>query len=270
VARMLDAIDPDQEDAKAREMCGLAPEQEPTEVQVKDAQQALRAVATAPIAHNPALCQTLLEVRRRQEQTIDETSVDEVTRSEAAPGRAPDYDRQLVESFRAFIEENRDTIDALQILYARPYGQRLTRKQIRELADAIETPPRRWTAERLWAAYEKVDKDRVRGARLWTDIVSLARHALRPAEDLVPFADQVHERFTRWLSQQTNRGRTFTDEQMRWLTLIRDRIAGDAEVRPEDFDDVPFVTEGGLGRFYELFGEEYERLVAELNAELVA
>ncbi len=86
----------------------------------------------------------------------------------------------------------------------------------------------------------------------------------------MPFADEVNGRFTTWLAQQANKGKAFDTEQMRWLEMIRDRIAGDAEVRMEDFDDVPFINEGGLGRFYEVFGDEYEAVVAELNERLVA
>ena len=166
----------------------------------------------------------------------------------------------------------REEIDALQILYSRPYSERLTRKQIKELALAIEKPPRQWTTDALWRAYEKVDKGKVRGGggRLWTDIVALARHALHPEEELVPFSERVSERFDSWVAQQGNKGKTFSAEQMRWLEMIRDRIAGDAEVSMEDFDDVPFLDEGGLGKFYEAFGDEYEAVVAELNAELVA
>jgi type I restriction enzyme R subunit len=273
VAGLLDALDPDRDEARARQIHGLGDDATPDDRQLRDAQQELRDAAAAPLAHNPELCQALLDVRRRQEQTIDDTSLDEVLHSGAAPQRAPAYDRELVDSFRAFIAEHRDEIDALQVLYSRPHGRRLTRAQIRELADAVEHPPRRWTTERLWAAYETVERDRVRGAgagRLWTDIVSLARHALRPEDDLVPFADQVHARFAAWLAQQQQRGRAFSEEQLRWLTLIRDRIAADAEVRTDDLDDVPFAAEGGLGRFHALFGEQYERIVEELNAELVA
>ncbi len=273
VTRLLDALDPDQEDARARALHGLPADQAPSEAQVQDAQRELRETAAVPIAHNPALCDVLLDVRRQQDQTLDDTSLDEVLHSGAAPQHTPGYDRELVDSFQAFIQQHRDEIDALQVLYARPYPQRPTRQQIRELADAIERPPRRWTTELLWSAYEKVERDRVRGAsggRLWTDIVSLARHALRPEEDLVPFADRVKERFAAWLAQQAQRGRAFTQEQVHWLALIRDRIAADAEVKAEDLDDVPFVNEGGLGKFHELFGDGYEALVAELNVELVA
>ena len=272
VAGLINAVDPDREDAKAREIYELRPDQDPGEDQVKAAQKELREAAAAAIAYNPELCQTILEVRREQEQTIDVSSLDEVTRSAPAPQHAIDYDKELVDSFQSFIQDHRDEIDALQILYSRPYGERLTRKQIKELALAIEKPPRQWTTEALWRANEKIDKDKVRGSggRLWTDIVALARHALHPDAALVPFEDHVNARFTNWLAQQHNAGKTFTAEQMRWLEMIRDRIAGDAEMRVEDFDDVPFLDEGGLGKFYEAFGEEYEAVVAELNAELVA
>jgi type I restriction enzyme R subunit len=273
IARLIDALDPDKEDARAREKFGLRPDETPSEEQVRVVQAELREDAAAAIAYNPKLRQTLVDVRREQDQTVDDTSVDEVIHSGAAPHLAIDYDKQLVESFQAFIEEHKDEVDALQILYSRPYGERLTREQIKELADAIRKPPRQWTTDELWRAYEKVEKGMVKGAsegRLWTDIVSLARHALHPEEDLVAFSDQVRARFAGWIAQQENAGRRFSAEQMRWLEMIRERIAGDAEVRIEDFDDVPFLDEGGLGKFYEVFGEEYERVVAELNRELVA
>ena len=271
VAGLINAVDADREDAKARALYELAPDQEPSDAQLQAAQSELREAAAAAIAYNPKLCAAILDVRKEQEQILV-PDLDEVILSAPAPQHAIDYDQQLVDSFQTFIEDNRDEIDALQILYAKPYGERLTRAQIKALALAIETPPRQWTTEALWQAYEKVDKAKVRGSggRLWTDIVALARHALHPEEDLVPFEDQVQQRFTHWVAQQQNTGRNFTPEQMRWLEMIRDRIAGDAEVRLEDFDDVPFRDEGGLGKFYEAFGDAYETVVAELNAELVA
>ncbi|TNF29764.1 MAG: DEAD/DEAH box helicase [Deltaproteobacteria bacterium] len=273
VARLLDALDPDKEDAKARELHNLADDAQPTVEQVKDAQEELREAAAAPLAYNPTLCQTILEVRRQQEQVIDDTTADTVVDSGPKPGHQIDYDAALIQSFQTFITAHRDEIDALQILYTRPYSGRLRREQIKELADAIRLPERQWTTERLWAAYQRVDADRVKGAsegRLWTDIVALARHAMYPNEDLVPYADEVNERFTNWLAQQANRGRTFSAEQTRWLELIRDRIAGDVEVRMEDFDQVPLINAGGLGGFFEVFGDEYEAIVAELNERLVA
>lgn len=38
----------------------------------------------------------------------------------------------------------------------------------------------------------------------------------------------------------------------------------------EDFDQTPFVQQGGLGKAWDLFGGELEAIVDELNRELVA
>jgi type I restriction enzyme R subunit len=63
----------------------------------------------------------------------------------------------LVKSFEKFIEDNKDEITALQILYSRPYKQRLTHEQLRELARAVERPKQPGVApmapERVWQAY---------------------------------------------------------------------------------------------------------------------
>ena len=83
------------------------------------------------------------------------------------------------------------------------------------------------------------------------------------------FQDQAAERFAGWLAQQANRGRTFNAEQLGWLELMRDQIVVDLEVRMEDLDEPPFSQQGGLGKMYQLFGEELGSIVSELN-EVVA
>jgi len=275
VAGILDRLDPDVEDQRARVIAGLPDGAELTEAQVQAAQAALREEAAAPIAYAPTLCEALLEVRKAQEITLDVVTLDEVTRSGARADLAPDHDadKTLIGEFETFCKEHRDEIDALMVLYERPYAQRLTRKQLMELVAAIQRPPRQWTGEALWAAYERVEKDRVRGAsrgRLLTDLISLARHAMGVEPELVSYADQAAARFQNWLAQQANRGRRFNDEQIGWLELIRDRVVVDLEVRVEDFDETPFAERGGLGKVWSLFGEELEGIVEELNRELVA
>ena len=116
--------------------------------------------------------------------------------------------RGIVHDFEAFIAEHRDEIDALQILFSRPYRRRLTFEQVRELAEAIRRPPRLWTPEVLWGAYERLDRSKVRGTgeRTLADLVSLVRFAVHEQDELVPYAEQVHERFDNWLAQQESAG----------------------------------------------------------------
>ena len=60
-----------------------------------------------------------------------------------------------------------------------------------------------------------------------TDIVSLVRYTLHQDDELVPFRDQVEQRFAAWLSAQEQRGVTFTVEQLQWLTWMKENIAGE-------------------------------------------
>lgn len=286
VAGMLDRLDPFAEELRLRERLGLAAAEaaDGDGERRDDAEQAalrsqvlgeLWEEAAAPLAYNPVLCNTLLEVRRQQEVTIDVLTLDEVTRSGARRDLGLDYaaDKTLVSEFEAFCREQRDELDALSMLYERPYGQRLSRPQLMELVGAIGRPPRQWSGEKLWAAYERVEKDRVRGAsggRMLTDLISLVRHAMGVEAELVSYAEVAAARFDGWMLQQEQRGRRFGEEQVAWLRLMRDRIVVDMEVRMEDFDQPPLVERGGLGKAWAVFGEELEGIVEELNRELVA
>ena len=186
-------------------------------------------------------------------------------------GFSDEQAKAIVQSFQEYIEENRDEITALQVLYERPYRQRLSYVDIKALADALVSPPRSWTTERLWEAYRQLDRSKVHGSgqRTLTDIVSVVRYAIGGADELAPFAASVHERFQGWLAMQETVGRAFIEEQVRWLETIRDHIAGSVSMEMSDFQYAPFSQRGGLSKAYELFGDELGTLLEELNGVLV-
>lgn len=219
---------------------------------------------------NPDLRHALVELRRQHEQTIDIVSQDSVISSEfdeAARERA----KQVVKGFKQFIEDNRDELTAIQLIYSRPYGQRhLTYRQVKELADAIKRPPYQLTQEKLWQAYQQLEQSRVRGAgaqKLLTDIISLVRFAIEETETLEPYRESVNRRFRGWLADQ---GREFSEEQMAWLEMIKDHIATSLQIEMEDFEYAPFQAKGGAIRVHQLFGEELTGILAELNERLAA
>ena len=57
---------------------------------------------------------------------------------------------------------------------------------------------------------------------------------------------------------------------MRWLETICGHIAGSVSMEMGGFQYAPFNQQGGLGKAYELFGDELPGLLEELNLELVA
>jgi len=268
------ALDPDRHVTVAREMFGVAATVEPKAEQVAKAAVAVAKAAVAVLATRPQLRQKLLAVQKAQEQIVDHINLDELLVDKTGFSQeAKEHAMATVASFEQFIEENKDEIDALRFFYAVPHGQRLRFKDIKALAAAIQEPPRSWTAEKLWQAYELLRRDKVKGAsgkRLLTDIVSLVRFALHQDKVLRPYPEVVRERFAGWMGQQGNKGRKFSEQQVRWLEMMRDHVATSVEIEVDDFDASPFVQEGGLGRAAALFGGELAGVIRELNEVLAA
>ena len=129
------------------------------------------------------------------------------------------------------------------------------------------------TIERLWDCYAIKKPEKVKGTgtlRQLADLVSIIRFEMGEAEGLQPFADKVNYNFQQWTFRRNAGAVHFTPEQMEWLQLVKDHIATSLSIQSEDLDLSPFDSKGGLGRFYEVFGEQYEAILVEMNRELVA
>jgi type I restriction enzyme, R subunit len=271
VGKLVEASDPDRHIERARVDNCISPEETPTAEQIEVAREALVEAASVPLASNADLRNMLIELQARSEQVIDTLSKDEVI----SAGFSPEARERLLATtrdFRAFIEEHRDELAALQFFYNQPYGSRPTLKDIRELSALIAAPPRGWSVDGLWSAYRQLEGSRVHGSgqRVLTDLVSLVKYAAGMEDELVPFREQVEQRFAAWLAAQEVGGRRFTAEQRRWLEMIRDQIASSFAIERNDLDEAPFNRHGGLGKLYQLFGNDYERILDELNEALAA
>jgi type I restriction enzyme R subunit len=188
--------------------------------------------------------------------------------------QAKEKARTIVDTFKRFIEENRNELTALQIIYSKPYGKRhLTYEQIKQLAEAIEKPPYKLTLESLWQAYEQLEKSKVKGAgpkKLLTDIISLIRFAIGKSDVLEPFMEIVEAKFNWRLLEQEEMGKGFTPEQKEWLLMIKDHIATSLSISMEDFELAPFYEKGGAVKFYNIFGRKADIILGELNEVLAA
>jgi type I restriction enzyme R subunit len=245
-----------------------------------EAAQHARIVASKPLC-DPALRQLILDIKAKNELIIDHVSPDHVIFAGFTEAKA----RDLAKSFKEFIEEHKDEITALQILYSRPYKARLDLSQLRELADAVSKNiqelswyrgDKDWDKEvtaALWQAYAKLDESHQKGTRenlLLTDLISVVRVAMNQTNELVPYPERVRVNFDAWLGQQQSAGRNFNEEQMWWLTEIRKHIEANLHIEPDDFELAPFAQEGGLGKVYQLFGDELNTLIEQLNESLAA
>ncbi|WP_353121173.1 DEAD/DEAH box helicase family protein [Planktothrix agardhii] len=257
---LLEAVNPDvQIEQAVKQFQTLTP----TEAQQQQATEVLINQACQPF-DNPQFRNLLKEIKTKNEQIIDTVSQDVVLFA-GFDTAARDKAKATVESFREFVEANKDEITALQILYNQPYGQRrLTYEQIKQLANALERPPRSLTPEKLWQAYSQLEADKVRGAgvqKLLTDIISLVRFAMGETETLEPFAVTIEEKFQQWLM-----GKTFSFEQVRWLEKIKEHIITSVRIDVEDLQEMPQAAFQGN----QLFGNDLMNILNELNEVLAA
>jgi len=266
---LLDAVDPDKKLEKAKEIFKT---DAPTEVQIKKAAEELAKIACVPF-DSPGLRNTIIDVKKRSEQIIDTVSKDAVILA-GFDAQAKEKARTIVDTFKRFIDENKDELTALQIIYGKPYGKRhVTYEQIKQLAEAIRKPPYGLTPELLWKAYEHLEKSKVRGAgpqKLLTNIISLVRFAVGESDVLEPFPETVNRKFNEWLAQQEKAGISFTLEQKEWLAMIKDHVATSLSISLDDFDNVPFNQKGGAFKAYQLFGSGLNTALEDLNKVLVA
>ena len=263
---LLNAFDEDVITERAKADVGT---EEPTEEQLQAAKKALIVEAVTPF-HNPETRDYIENVRRSHDQLIDNVNLDFVTFVGYDTQREENVD-QVISTFREFIEENKDEIIALRIIYDQAYKDRPM------IIDGLKAMYQKLkdkgiTIERLWDCYaiKKPEKVKRGSMALLTDLISIIRFEMGYTDTLSPFADKVNYNFMQWTFRKNTGAVHFTEEQMEWLRLIKDHIITSLSILPEDLDLTPFDRHGGLAAFYGAFGDDYENILNEMNIELVA
>ena len=264
---LLNAFDEDVLTAQAQ---GKFQTPTPTEEQLQTVQREVAGQAAAPFCR-PEVRDFIENVRRSHEQIIDNTNPDTLLFAGFDTQKEETADR-VIRTFHEFIEENKDEIIALRILYSQTYRDRpMAIEKLKALYQKLRG--KGVTIERLWDCYVIKKPDKVKGSstlRQLADLVSMIRFEMGQADSLQPFADKVNYNFQQWTFRRNAGAVHFTPEQMEWLQLVKDHIATSLSIQTEDLDLSPFDRKGGLGRFYEVFGEQYEAILTEMNRELVA
>lgn len=269
---LLRSINPEAVAEKAAGHAGAEP-QEVTEEAFEAAQKELVDEACAPF-DKPALREALVKVKQDLEQIIDTTTIDEIIEGTGFDVAAKEKAASLVQSFRDYVEEHHAEIDALQILYSRPYKQRLTETMLKELEAKLKEPFGSAPVDAVWRAFKTVENrqssigNRQSSTHRFADLIPLVRVALEQQPELKPFAESVEERFNEWLMDKAQAETTFTPDQLVWLNLIRDHISTSLSIETDDFDYAPFAQQGGLGKAAQLFGGDLPELLEELNGAL--
>ena len=264
--RLLNAFDEDIIFDQAQKNTGVS---EPTEEQIKVAQRELVQAAVAPF-HNPDIRDYIENVRRNHDQIIDSVNLDSVIFAGFDVQQEKNVNK-VISSFRTFIEENKDEIVALRIIYDAAYKDRpMVVEKLKALYEKLKSQG--ITIERLWDCYAIKQPDKVKRSAMTqiTDLISIIRFEMGYADTLTSFADKVNYNFMQWTFKKNAGHIQFTEEQMDWLRLLKDHIVASLSILPEDLELTPFDRKGGLLGFYDAFGDDYEKILQEMNVALVA
>jgi len=267
---MLNAFDADRIDEIVHEKYGnIIPADKLTEYAAEVSEE-LAVTASAPF-NRPEIRDYIENVRKSHDQIIDNVNIDNVTFSGWDTDQAEKAGETII-TFAKFIEDNRNTVDALEIIYNQSYKSRpITLEMVKELHSALLSV--NLSPEKLWMAYSIRQPEKVREKSVvnqLADIISLVRFELGQTTELTAFSSDVARRFRDWTLAKQAGSLKFSDEQMDWLRMLRDHIASSMSVTVEHLELSPFDGKGGLGRFFELFGNDYENILNEMNYALIA
>lgn len=222
---------------------------------------------------NPKLRDYIIEVKKRHEQIIDNINIDEVIFSDWSANYTKNIE-STIKAFRDFIEENKTEIEALDIIYNQKYKNKpLTARMINELYEAMKKKSNNFKIEKLWNCYYIRDKIKTQKPIEYKlmDVILIIKYELKQINELTPYDVITKQKFKEWMfKRNATQGYRFTDEQVKWLQLIRDHIITNVYIEEEDLDYSPFVLYGGRGKFYELFKNDYKNILSDINMALAA
>lgn len=272
VKQLLHAYDPDTIESIKSTLQSQNPDVAPAELNslltTHHSQIIERAVE---VFHNPNLRTFIADVRKKYDQTIDTINQDNITNI----GWVKDQEAAAeltISNFKTWIEAHKDEITALQIFYGQPYQRReLTYKMIKDLYEKITIEQPLLAPAHVWRAYEQLGQAAGSAKNELVALVSLIRHLSRIDDTLSAYDKTVDKNFQAWVfKKQAGTTTKFTEEQMQWLRMIKEYVANSFHVEKEDFELDPFNKNGGLGKMWQLFGEETEEIINELNEVLAA
>ena len=163
-----------------------------------------------------------------------------------------------LQEFEEFVKENPEHIEALEILLSRP--REFDTRQLKALRDTLATKPDdlvdKFTEENLRRAHDKE----------LADIISIIRHAATGGELLTA------ERRVDKALMKVKSDRAFTEEQEKWLALIRRHLIENLLLEKDDFDYLPiFAREGASwGKLNRVFEGDLETIIREINQAIAA
>lgn len=177
--------------------------------------------------------------------------LEEVSRAYEKNLKPKDY----LESFTEFINNNKNTITALNIVCTKP--STLTRKELKELRLILDTEG--FNKNNLNTAYKEVTN-----TEIIADIISHIRTSAL-GENLVSHQERITNAVTKLKTEHN-----WNQIQLKWLNQIEKQLQKESIITLDDLNKPPFSIDGGLKKLEKVFKNETAQIINELNSYLYA
>lgn len=158
-----------------------------------------------------------------------------------------------IDEFKRFIEENKDKIDALNIVCTRP--KELTRSALKNLK--LELDKYEFTELQLNTAWKEFSNEDIT-----VDIITLIRKLAVGAPII------SHEERIKNAINKLKKNHNFNKIELDWLNRIEKQLLNDSILNEETFNTGAFELKGGYKVINKLFKNKLDEIISEINEYL--
>lgn len=155
-----------------------------------------------------------------------------------------------LDEFKRFIEENKDKIDALNIVCTRP--KELTRDALKSLK--LELDIYKFTEVQLNTAFKELSNEDIT-----VDIITFIRQ-LSLGSPLISHEDRIKNAVNKLKKKHR-----FSKMELDWLNRIEKQLLSDSILNKETFETGAFVSKGGYKVINKIFGNKLDEIISEIN-----
>lgn len=158
-----------------------------------------------------------------------------------------------IDEFKRFIEENKDKIDALNIVCTRP--KELTRSALKSLK--LELDKYEFTELQLNTAWKEFSNEDIT-----VDIITLIRK-LAVGSPIISHEERIKNAINK-----LKKNHNFNKIELDWLNRIEKQLLNDSILNEETFNTGAFELKGGYKVINKLFKNKLDEIISEINEYL--
>lgn len=187
------------------------------------------------LIHNIPARKKLLEMQRGYYAVTEDE--DEVIYAGFSKESAKTY----IENFETYLNENRDRIEALRIIY-NSEDTVITHTMLVDLKDRLLSESRQYHVYQIWKNYKLLDSDgsveeldKKSNVNALTNLIQIARYAFRKNQKLISLFTGHGQRFSLYCGQNQ---RILTDGQKEIMRQIAEYVIDAGAISPAELNDV--------------------------------